>query len=859
MSPLATMAQQVTHPDTTVASTPAFSLSGIPSLHKFDARDIRLLPVRGMDQLLSLVPGVIYQNGELHFRGGRAGEVRYLLDGHAITNAFTARPIFEPIPEALEEINVSTGVSDARLGRALSGQVLSTMKTGGQRLEIFGDLRTDEFVGAGKEFLGTTSFGHRDAILTVGGPMPFVQNTRFFLAGRHVYLRNRQPRFVTPFSIRLEAIPDSDPFPGPLVIDQATFANNTEEQNVVQGNIVHEDGSLQVQLTGHYGAGAYTLGSEWPSRIQQFYNQRRNSELKTTSAFLGLTGRYAFTPLTSLEVRASYGMNSTRTVDPDFGETWTLYPDSVANAAIGYAPFDRRWGYPISTYHTDFSFNAVRQGMPPKAYSRQSQSTWSTSISVDHWLTSQMKLSVGVDVERWRMRMFSVADIYDLMWYLYGRTLNDTPRTFATAEDRRWLAARLGQIENYGYDVDGNSVDDGPDSPFHPSFASGFVSHVWQSSGFTVETGMRYEYYNPAIDTFRERHDLHLAFTAGNVEIFPQESLVESEPHHFLLPRLRAWYRTENATQLFLSIGSFAQMPSLDRILHSYPYMLQTVSPSFRGFSYRTPIGLMVQPERCSLVEAGAICRIADHLQLGVTAYLKSAWDLITVRKEESEESEDYPYYANDDKARMKGVEISLSADNGFGFRGYLSYALSEVRGNGAHPGSSIGYAENPPSDGSFPGLSLLEYNQTHRGTFYLSFRGDESAGPILEGSGLTLLMTYNFGHNRTQFNPSPYLFGFVEPMMSGVGDIQDPRFTHGREVPGPLTTPAVLNIDLSISKQMQIGGAEVELYAVLLNVLNTKHVLNAYPLTGSSTDDGSQAFGHSSSSCPVLCPCMSH
>jgi len=762
--------------------------------------------------------------------------------------------MFEPIPEALEGINVSAGVSDARFGRALSGQVMSTMKTGGQQLEIFGDLRTDEFVSTGKEFLGTTSFGHRDAILTLGGPLPGLDQTRFFLAGRHLFLRNRQPRFVTPFSVDLQAYQYSEPFPGPLVIDQTTFANNTEEQNVVQGNIVHEDGPLRIQLTGHYGVGSYTLGSDWPSRIQRFYNQRRNSEMKTTSAFLGLTGRYAFTPSTSMEVRASYGMNSSRTVDPDFGETWTLYADSVADAAIGYSSARYRWEG-VGQYYTSYAFAADRQGEAPDSYARQSQSDWSATLQLEHRLNDEMVLSLGTEMDAWTMKRFSVEYISFLMNYLYGTRLNAPPRSFASSEARRWLAARTGNVDAYGYDVDGNAVDEGPDAPFHPFFASAFASHLWKTANFILETGLRYESYYVGSGTFRDPRDPRLVAYKSGMEYIPEEKIIDSEVHGFFLPRIRAQYRTAGGTEFFASAGSFAQMSSLDRVLHSYPYTLRTVSPSYRGNAFLTPIGVMIRPERCNLIEVGVSHHLSAHVRVGLSSYLKTTWNLTTFRRMVIEGTDSYSYYANDDEARMKGVEISLFADNIHGFRGGLSYALSEVRGNGAHPGSSIGYVEGQPSDGSFPGLSLLEYSQTHRGTLYLSYRGGESAGSVLQGIGLNLLMTFNFGHHRAQFEPRPELYGIVEPMMSGVGDFQLPWFPLGREVRGPLATPAIFNIDLSISKQMRIGGAELEVYAVILNVLNTKHVLNVYPLTGSSTDDGALTVWPRFQSEPGLAP----
>jgi hypothetical protein len=52
-------------------------------------------------------------------------------------------------------------------------------------------------------------------------------------------------------------------------------------------------------------------------------------------------------------------------------------------------------------------------------------------------------------------------------------------------------------------------------------------------------------------------------------------------------------------------------------------------------------------------------------------------------------------------------------------------------------------------------------------------------------------------------------------------------------------TTPFVFNIDLQVSKMFKLGPLGMEVYVNVLNLLNTKHVLDVYPTTGSAQDDG--------------------
>ncbi|MGQ4272370.1 hypothetical protein, partial [Nocardiopsis changdeensis] len=61
------------------------------------------------------------------------------------------------------------------------------------------DILTDDFAGPGQSFLGTTATGYRNIVGTVGGPLPYLEDVRFFLAVQHNYVRNRQQMFLEPF------------------------------------------------------------------------------------------------------------------------------------------------------------------------------------------------------------------------------------------------------------------------------------------------------------------------------------------------------------------------------------------------------------------------------------------------------------------------------------------------------------------------------------------------------------------------------------------------------------------------------------------------------------------------------------
>ena len=52
-------------------------------------------------------------------------------------------------------------------------------------------------------------------------------------------------------------------------------------------------------------------------------------------------------------------------------------------------------------------------------------------------------------------------------------------------------------------------------------------------------------------------------------------------------------------------------------------------------------------------------------------------------------------------------------------------------------------------------------------------------------------------------------------------------------------TTPWIFNIDLNWNKVFFFPGFNFEVYVNVLNLLNTKEVVNVYPQTGTPYDDG--------------------
>src|SRR5262245_37756374 len=138
------------------------------------AEKLKEIPVDNISQAVATKAGVVAQGGELHFRGGRGGEVKFQFDGVEATDpAFGGSANIAGL--AIAGTDVLSGGFDAEYGNALSGVVAVSTKEGTNRLG--GELRwdTDRFGDPTKTYDNYDRF-----TFGFGGPTP-VKNLTYFL------------------------------------------------------------------------------------------------------------------------------------------------------------------------------------------------------------------------------------------------------------------------------------------------------------------------------------------------------------------------------------------------------------------------------------------------------------------------------------------------------------------------------------------------------------------------------------------------------------------------------------------------------------------------------------------------------
>ena len=137
------------------------------------ADKLRELPVDNLTQAVATKAGVVARGGELHFRGGRGGEVKTQFDGVEASDPLLGGGA-NIASLAVAGADVLSGGFDAEYGNALSGVISVTTKEGTDRLS--GEVRwdTDRYGDPTKTFDNFDRF-----TVGFGGPTP-IRNLTYF-------------------------------------------------------------------------------------------------------------------------------------------------------------------------------------------------------------------------------------------------------------------------------------------------------------------------------------------------------------------------------------------------------------------------------------------------------------------------------------------------------------------------------------------------------------------------------------------------------------------------------------------------------------------------------------------------------
>ncbi len=154
--------------------------------------DVKVRSINTVQEAIATQAGVVLEQGQLHVRGGRAGEVKYLSDGLQISDPFVGGNEVGISLASLSEIEVLSGGFEAEYGNVQSGVINLKTKEGGTKYSGVVKYMTDDYGAPDK-----TYFNSDDLAVGIGGPL-VTTDLRFFASGEvnfsDTHLKTLEPR-----------------------------------------------------------------------------------------------------------------------------------------------------------------------------------------------------------------------------------------------------------------------------------------------------------------------------------------------------------------------------------------------------------------------------------------------------------------------------------------------------------------------------------------------------------------------------------------------------------------------------------------------------------------------------------------
>jgi len=736
-----------------------------------------------------------------HFRGGRANEEYYMLQGLGIVNPLDASPAFRPIMSAVEEVEVITSGFGAQYGNAQSGIVNITMKEGkpdrwrgkmesrvrAPGLKYFGPSVYDMGANPYLQKLADPEFWlHGDA--TSGGIPPVGWTTSDFggdslvmrQAAQTIYknavernLNRKYWRNQIDYSVE-------GAIGGPLEEGITMFlAGRSEVTNAI---IPTEKPDNQYQVMGNV---AFDLGAGGALRLSSSYQTQHTNVLGSGTGFyqwvwddiLGISyqkrtnlqvgGR--FTKLLSPQSYYEIKLNALGTTKRLGTSPWyDTITDAVRNMETGTAIITRSMNFMWYQNMTGKTFFYLGNNM--SNFDDERTTTVSLDVSYTSQVTRSHLLNGGIQGNYYHLAVKDIGNIAS-----------------KGSISKREYSADPYELSLYGQDK----------MEFEGMIASvGLRWDLWSSNN---------EYYMDQFDPFVVRDSLGNPTLETDAD---RAAKVKTKPIGRLQPRFGVSFPVSEKTVFHLNYGSFMQRPSFQYVIGATQKYPPSTSPP-TVYSLGNP---RLSPQVTNSYDVGVTQGLMEGFTLDVSGYYKDVKDLIEQAVFTNLSSgTTYFSYFNRDYADIRGFRVALAKRRG-ALQGSVNYQFSVATGKSASASNApVAVTKDMSGNVSTDIVTkvpikdvLLNFDRTHNLILTLAYITNAEFGPRIWG-------VYPFENMVASVN----LFersGRPYTPASNANDVNGRR------------SPWESNADLRLSKGItKFFGTSATFYVEVFNLFNKK------------------------------------
>jgi TonB dependent receptor-like, beta-barrel/CarboxypepD_reg-like domain/TonB-dependent Receptor Plug Domain len=641
-----------------VAERPIVQKDLTSTMAKISGDQISALPIEDITDVVNLQAGVV----EGHFRGGRQGEVKYLIDGIAVNDVFSGDFSLQAEVNSIEEVQVLTGTFNAEYGEALSGVVNQITKIPGKDYNGEISTYTGDYVSARNNiFLNIDNYNPTDIFNiqgSIGGPVPGLEEyLRFFLSGR--YFKNNG----SIYGKRVFNPADSSVFSDDPETRYIGATGDNEFVSMNFSNRINIQGKLHIRLGGEKWL---VLQGLYQKRNYKEYNHRYRLNPD------GDYNRFQNGFLTS----ASYTHIFSNSTFVDFKASAFL---TESKRYVYKNPLDSRYVNPERK--RDVSGNAFLSGGTENWHFFNGTDTYTGKIDITSQISNAHLIKAGVDIQQHQLD------------YKVFQVHVDASSGYVPA---------LSKAGSFDYNTYTNN----------PLQLAAYIQDKIELDYLVVNVGVRYDYFEP--DGIVLNDPNKIAALDALSPPFPDSLFSKASAKHQFSPRVGVSYPISEKGAIHISYGHFFQIPPFD-FLYRNPNFRIPLSGNFPDFIGNTIGNADLKPQRTTMYEIGLQQELMPYVGMTVTAYAKDIRNLLGQEIYIKNDFRKFAKYINRDYGFVKGFTISLEkilTNDGFGAS--IDYTYQIAQGNSSDENAAFENASASTPIEENKKLSPLDWDRTH-------------------------------------------------------------------------------------------------------------------------------------------------
>ncbi len=596
------------------ATRPIIEVDRTTSASYVDSEAIENLPVQEVSDILQLQSGVTYDSqGRLHMRGGRSGEVAYLVDGIPVTNQYSGGSKIEIENNWIQELQVISGVFNAEYGQAQSGVVNIVTKAGSVD-RYAGDVGVyagSYFTSNPDVFMGKDSPALDEMNLqgSLQGPLRFLRDGSFFTNVRYTdnagWLNGERRALI------------SDTVPIQAYIQQAQQTASDRDNLVgipIPDSLLSGDGALVAmnprQRLSLHGRLSFRLGSKTSVSYAAFVT---DEERKSYQDYR----RYAPDGQPTV---SDLGFNHLLSI--------TLAPDARSYMRLGVSYQNNRirsrlFSNPLDVQYqgTPYASNGFAFGGTSNGRSQASNATFLVKLQAERQVNNNNLVKAGVEWQRHRIEERSQVTISDGPVYLEA-------------------TQRIPDINTSGNDA----------YVREPSEFVAFIQDKLEIDELVVNAGLRFDLWQPNAPVPENLQ----AVTDPDDGIRLATDFTDAESSFQLSPRVGLAFPISTRGVLHVSYGRFFQVPRFSYIFTNSEFEVELGD-------LETIMGnANLKPERTTAYELGLQYALTSSWKVEATIYYKDIKNLLGQEIVNTVDKKVYARYINRDYGNTRGFAFSL-------------------------------------------------------------------------------------------------------------------------------------------------------------------------------------------------------